>query len=157
MKILKSNLLSFFAVSIIFSLLWLNCGVKPQQPSQSDFGTGPCTLEQLEWNSVIEGFDQEKTLKILSDLQAAAKAKPSGVVTEAGFDVNFSATINNIIKVANQKEFKVSQEVQDIMVALRRLGCDIQSGLFEGNLPAAQNKYLEILDRVGATKKKLTQ
>ncbi len=140
-------------------LLFLVCSNCVQRgttkPTSSDFGQGTCTLENLEWNTVVEGFDQEKSLKILSDLKAAAEVKQNQVISTGKFDAEFSSAFNNIIKVTNRKEFKVSQDVQDLMMKIRRLGCDLQAGLFQGNEKAAQQKYLDLLDQVDVTKKKL--
>lgn len=141
-------------------LLFTTCNPKTAGliESSETVGTkGSCTLEPLEWNTLIEGFDQEKSLKILTDLQAASKLNPNKIIGEGKFSTDFETAFNKIVKVTNQKKFNVSQEVQDLMYTLRNLGCAMQTDLFKGNEKAAQQKYLDLLDKVDFTKKKLTQ
>lgn len=97
------------------------------------------------------GFDQETSIKILTDLKAAAEIKPLNVVTEGKLNVEFSTAFNNTIKSTNQNNFKISDDVQNFMVTLRRLGCDIQAGLFDGNCKVAQEKYLELISQADNT------
>lgn len=133
---------------LIFSIISCKSLPTPTPPESPGPGavTRTCSLEPLEWNYVVEGFDQEKSLKILVDLQGAINASDKEIMDQNGLKASFVSNFNDIVKATNQKKFSISQEVQDLMVTLRRLGCDIQSGLFDGNLKAAQDKYLEISD-----------
>lgn len=140
-------------------LLFTTCNPKTTGliESSETVGTkGSCTLEPLEWNTITEGFDQEKTLKILTELQVASKLNSNKILGEGKVSTDFETAFNNIIKFGNQKTFYISDEVQNLAYTLKNLVCTMQTGFFKGNEKAAQQKYLELLDEVSFAKKKLT-
>lgn len=150
---------SVYRIFCLSALVGLGCAtgptpevVRPPAPNQS---ASTCTVDEVTWTSVTDGFDRQQTIDLVGKLEAAAKADLERYKTSGEANATFSAQFQNIIKETSAKKFTVSQEVSDQAVRLRELECAIQRGTFKTNRDKAESTYLDIITNLGTQKKTL--
>ncbi len=154
--------------SILFALCFISCSKKvvPTAPSPQlqpvTIGTpSNCPIEQPNWNSVEVGISSEQKVELLTSLLTTFKADNSNTKTQdilnaqGGLTAEFTNSFNQTINSLESRSYKISQDVQDLIVSARNLACDIHAGIYSGdNRNKAELKLLDIRSEILQLKKK---
>lgn len=128
--------------------------IRPTWPGPGANGNG-CPVDEVTWTTTKAGFDSAQTLQLVTKLEAAAKSDLEAVKGNAQAGASFGLGLQNAIKDAVQREFKVSQDVTELSVVMRDLECAILRGTFQTKRDAAEQQLLDLIAGYGKKKTEL--
>ena len=110
-----------------------------------------CSVQELKWMKVTEGYDSKTVIDLATKLSVAAKADADKIklLKEAGADVSLSSNLSRIINASSVKNAEVSKEFFQRAFQYRQAVCSIERQIKDGILtsPAALEKaQLKLID-----------